>query len=303
MLSCISDFDMNKMWHKLSILCNVFVGYLLKIKYDLFLIDMKQQNKKQTVDLIVSLTSYGRRVSDNVVYYTILSILNQTVLPKRVILWLDCDNWNSRNIPKKISRLLSFGVDIRYCKDLYSYKKIIPALKAFPEEVILTIDDDVIYPKSFISDFWNAHLNYPNRICASCMSRPIFSNGNLLPYNSWVDSAYGVCAPIEIPKGVGGVLYPVGALNGEVLNESVFLKLAKDADDIWLWIMAIKNMTPKYKIKMRGNLYSFDALYQYFHHGAALNHSNVKCFKNDVQIKALIDYYNIDMENISNVKY
>ena len=71
--------------------------------------------------IIVSLTSYGRRV-ESVVYYTLVSLLKQRLMPDKIVLWLDNDNWCDNNLPPKISKLKQYGVDILYCKDIRSYK-------------------------------------------------------------------------------------------------------------------------------------------------------------------------------------
>lgn len=58
------------------------------------------------------MTSYGRRVEKSVVYYSLVSILRQTVKPDRIILCLDGIKWNDENLPKKLvslkKKVLSF---------------------------------------------------------------------------------------------------------------------------------------------------------------------------------------------------
>ncbi len=44
-------------------------------------------------DIIISLTSYGKRVEDTLPY-TLYSLLIQTVMPKKIAVFLDNDNWN-----------------------------------------------------------------------------------------------------------------------------------------------------------------------------------------------------------------
>ena len=51
------------------------------------------------------MTSYGRRVEKSVVYYSLVSILRQTVKPDRIILCLDGIKWNDENLPKKLVSL------------------------------------------------------------------------------------------------------------------------------------------------------------------------------------------------------
>ena len=106
------------------------------------------RNEDET-DVIVSLTSYGKRVTDSVPY-AIFSIFTQSVLPNRIVLWLDNDNWNDNNLPYLLKRIQKSGLEIYYCDDIRSYKKLIPALRKFPNNPIITIDDDFYYNKDFI---------------------------------------------------------------------------------------------------------------------------------------------------------
>ena len=66
------------------------------------------------------------------------------------------------------------------------------------------------------------------------------------------------------------------------------LLYAPKADDVWFWGASIVAGTPKRKINWEFHTVSYDAIYQYFHQGSALQHSNVKGHEitNDTQIAA-----------------
>ena len=87
-----------------------------------------------THTVTVSLTSYGDRVYS--VCYVIYSILMQSVQPNRIILWLSEQEYNDENLPQSLKDLRSRGVEIAYCPDYRSYKKIIPTLRKYSEDVI-----------------------------------------------------------------------------------------------------------------------------------------------------------------------
>ena len=90
--------------------------------------------------LVVSLTTFGQRVFD--VHLVVESIMQQTVLPNRIILWLDETEFNESSLPLSLKKMQQRGLEIRYCPNLRSYKKIIPTLKLVPEATVITIDDD-----------------------------------------------------------------------------------------------------------------------------------------------------------------
>jgi hypothetical protein len=46
-----------------------------------------------------------------------------------------------------------------------------------------------------------------------------------------------------IQTGVGGVLYPPGALETSMLDQAVFMAIAPTTDDIWFWAAAVARGT------------------------------------------------------------
>ena len=239
----------------------------------------------------------------NVVFYTIASLLRQTIQPSKIVLWLAEDEWNENSIPQKLRKLQEKGVEICYCKDLRSYKKLIPSLEKYPFSTIITVDDDMIYSSDTIETLIAAHERMPNEIICTVARKPIIEKGLPKKYNEWEDS---LISPFDdnsqgvnlFPVGVGGVLYPVGSLHDDVVKEYLFMKYCPLADDIWFWFCGWRKHTVKRFVKKRGNDYSFDSLYQYFHKGSALTHANSQEDQNDVQLKELFRCYNIgEIEN------
>lgn len=62
-------------------MCNK--GYFYKWLVDLHIYNVPKLNIDEAANVIVSLTSYGRRIESNVLYYTLVSILRQSVSPKK----------------------------------------------------------------------------------------------------------------------------------------------------------------------------------------------------------------------------
>ena len=91
---------------KILVLWHAILGYIYKWLVDLKIINIPTlKNNKREKELIVSLTSYGRRISKSIVYYTLVSILRQSIQPDRIILWIDKTKWNEDNIPNKLKML------------------------------------------------------------------------------------------------------------------------------------------------------------------------------------------------------
>lgn len=284
---------MKQIISKLRILANAITGYLVKYKMDIFGIgEIEPLQKKDKDNFIVSLTSYGRRVK-SVVYYTLVSLLKQTERPSKIILWLDY-SWYDDKIPRKIKDLSKYGVEIKYCKDIKSYKKLIPALSMFPKDIIITVDDDMIYNKDLLKSLMDGYRNN-GKIQCTIAGLPRIDGETVSPYNSWLSISEACESKHLVPIGVGGVLYPPGSLHKEVLNEDAFSKLAPNADDLWFWTMAKMHGSSHACVELRKPNYTFDALYQYFHKGSALTHDNAGEGKNDMQLKKILNYYHINL--------
>ena len=204
--------------------------------------------------LVISLTSYPPRIDASC--KAIESILNQE-LPSGslVVLYLSETDFPDKNqLPKFIINQFKKGnLLIKWEKEnLKSFKKLIPAIRDFPNNPILTIDDDVIYPPGFVLELYKEFLINPDQIHCNRCRRIIFKQkGVFSPYISW---------PIENQKepliasydllftGVGGVLYPPNSLNGLVSNSSLFMQLCPNGDDFWFWLMALLNGTKIHRI-------------------------------------------------------
>ena len=291
------------MLHKLSILLNAIHGEILKIWYCLEFVHIPYGITKNSCfegeRLIVSLTSYGRRVK-SVLPFTIISLLRQTYKPDMIILWLDSDNWNDDNLPKKLVKLKQYGLTIKYCKDLKSYKKLIPALEMFPNDIIVTCDDDIFYKKDMLERLMKEYEKDPTRIYVHRAHRLKFSErGELLPYNDWENEISGVAGNLVFPTGVAGCLYNRSLLYKDICREDLFMKLAPKADDVWFFFMEVLQRTPRYVLPYRGYIYiPLDGFYQYFHKEASLAASNCKESQNDVQIRNVMNYYHLISQDL-----
>lgn len=200
----------------------------------------------KSTKLIASLTSYSHRVLD--VDKVIKSLKSQTYELDKILLWLDEDEYSFQTLPDQLKSLIDSKFEVHFCQNLKSYKKLIPTLKLYSNDNIITFDDDIIISNNVVKDLFDAHCESPDAIIAL---RGRFINldqkGNFLNYHKWqvvnnnvkLFSKFGI-----IPIGFGGVLYPASSLHKEVLNETLFMDIADNADDIWFKCLAMLNGTP-----------------------------------------------------------
>lgn len=200
------------------------------------------KDEKREKKIIVSLTSYSKRFQS--VCWSIDSIFCQSVKADKVILYLD----EGEKIPERLSNLQSRGLEIQVRPErMRSHKKYYYAMKEYPEDIVITIDDDVYYEKDMIKLLLESYKKYPNAVSAKRVHRILKdSSGNLLNYNSWDEEYDKMLEPSMqlLATGVGGVLYPPKCMSEELFNAEVFMSICLQADDVWLKFMQILNETP-----------------------------------------------------------
>lgn len=201
-----------------------------------------QECRKETI--VVSLTSFPQRIMD--ISYTLYSLLKQTLKPDKTILWLAEEQFPQKedDLPKDVLDFRKKGLEIRWCEDLRSYKKLIPALKVFPHANIVTADDDIYYPSDWLEKLYLAHLRHPGCIVAHRTHLIRLKNKKILPYEEWKKAVSLNQETFSLfATGCGGILYPEGALDKRVFDRRSFEELCPNADDIWFWAMAVLNGT------------------------------------------------------------
>ncbi len=194
-------------------------------------------------NVIVSLTTHGRRIYE--VYLAIESIMQGSVKPNRIILWLASDR-QDKELPQTLINQTNRGLEIKYTEEIGPYTKLIPTLKEYPESLIITIDDDILYPYDTIELLISAHRNNPNCICANrILDIQLDKQGNPTSIPTWselLDKDHK--SKLNFFEGVGGVLYPPQSFTSEVFNQSVFKSICPTADDVWFNCMAMLAKTP-----------------------------------------------------------
>jgi len=198
----------------------------------------------------VSLTSTSERIDQ--VHQTIESILNQELKADKVILWLSQEphlvdkGINPEDLNASLRSLLNQGLEIRWTKNTGPYRKAIPILKESEAagSVLVTADDDIVYPSDWLKNLVKYHVAFPGAIiCYRGFYMKGFSEGKLTPYMRWKRDKGTEPSLSVFPTGKDGVLYPANSFNQEVFNESKYMALAPTADDVWLKAMSLLNHT------------------------------------------------------------
>ena len=229
-------------------------------------------------DFIASLTTFPARIG--ILKYALHSIFSQTLNAKRVILVLSADEFGvdlmrdsadsagdsakltdstdstkltkltdstlDSTLPSEILAFKKYGLEIMWvAQNLRQYNKIIPILRTFPNENIITLDDDIYYNPRTFETLYHAHLSDKGIIWAHKTRLVPFSANKIADFFEWKIIRKKHKNLQNLPKfdifleGCGGVFYPPNALYGDCLDSGKFMHLAPKADDIWLWSMAL----------------------------------------------------------------
>lgn len=144
--------------------------------------------------IIVSCTSYGKRI-DNL-RHVFMSIVTQSLKPDVIVLNLA----HGEVIPERLANFMGKYKDlfrVNYVENTYVWKKFIPTFELYPEDIIICIDDDFIYPSYMIQDFVDTYTANPtkpvsgNRVtlyglqchcgCASLVKKEFFDGIEITP--------------------------------------------------------------------------------------------------------------------------
>lgn len=245
---------------------------------------IKNKNK---IPVLVSLTSIPTRL--NTLDIVVKSLLNQSVLPEKIYLWLHHDLKDK--LPKQLAKLQSDIFEIKYSNLTCSHRKLIHTLKENPTKNIVTCDDDLIYREKWLENLYNEHLKLPNDVIANTTTQIRFNdNGEYLSFIEWrkVDENPPKYRLLGI--GAWGIFYPPNSLSKQVFDEDLFLRLTPKADDLWFKGMSLlkgTNVTqasniPKEPIPIIGS------------QKVSLKKENVDKMRNDNQWKALSDHFKLN---------
>ncbi|WP_074395199.1 glycosyltransferase [Halomonas sp. HL-93] len=243
--------------------------------------------------LIVSLASYTPRFEN--LHLTLRSLLLQGMKPDVFILWLAEEE--KSEIPQAVWQLEEYGLSIRFCEDIRSYKKIIPTLREFPNSFIVTADDDLYYEPNWLKgllDSWGG--DYKTVVAHRAHKIRLDNKGNPKPYRQWKWEV----GPDELSDGLifptsgAGVLYPPRIFHQDITNQKRFMEICSTADDIWLFWMASLNRAKVKKTKYNFKIIEWPSLAS---GETGLWKENIYKGGNDLAVKKLMAEYGFPASN------
>ena len=226
---------------------------------DLATLDRAHQAAAERSVVIVTLTTIPSRLP--YIEDTLKSLLRQTRLPAGIRLYVPAFSARENRpyeIPQRLRQLAS--VTIHACSDLGPATKFIPALTSLPpDQLVLAVDDDRIYPPNLVADLeaaarartdaaygfsgWIAPkdlIDKPTTVIANLLERPpvpIYAQRQRRP------------RPVDVLQGTGGYLIrPRFFALDRLVDYSAAPAAARSVDDVW---MSAHCMVDKFVIPAR----------------------------------------------------
>jgi hypothetical protein len=197
---------------------------------------------------VVSLTTISSRISQ--VVKTIETITTQTFPPHSINLYISeepyliDDGISDKN--DNLKKIIDLGANVYMVKNIGPYRKQYPIIwqlrkgNASPEAMLVTIDDDVIYPPGILKQLTDAAC-INDAIVAHRGREIAFNNGNIVDYMKFIVPKNKISC-LNLATGINGILYKLKYFPND-LSEYMGPFLAPTADDIWCkWVAAIRGI-------------------------------------------------------------
>ena len=240
--------------------------------------------------MIVSLTTYPARIHS--LAPVLESLYNQDRKADEIVLWLAEEEFpgKEQDLPVYLTELVSQQkLTIRWCDNLKPHKKYFYAFQEYADDLIVTVDDDLLYSKNMLSSLYNSYLMYPDAVSAVRVHLMLLSeDGNILPYNAWIretDCCLLTPSMQLFATGGAGTLYPPELFRKEFLDRDAINENSPLADDLWLKAMELLSGVPVVAARLREPLE-----YVPGSQGDALKHVNDEQKQNDVQLGKIIQW-------------
>ncbi len=247
--------------------------------------------------IIVSLTSFPARF--DTLDICIKSLFAQSVKPDKIVLYLgtECDDVP---LPERLTELEKYGLEIKKgYADIRPHKKYLFAMQEYPEDIIITVDDDLMYDRNMIKSLLESYKRNPNAVSARRVHRITSSGGDLEPYDKFDKCWTSTTEPshILLSTNGAGTLFPPHILPEEAFDIDTIKKLCLDADDIWIKFMLIKKGVPVVWVKshqsMPPEIPGTQRIALYYANTDKENSNNDRC------IQAMEDHFNIHLADYS----
>ena len=206
--------------------------------------------------VIISLTTTDFRLP--IFKYCLLSLLNQTKGPDKIIINISKEPYlldkGIQTIPTWLKEFKHQGlIEIKYVKNIGSYRKLLPTLleNISDEDLVITCDDDIIYGPTWLENLVDESHKNPDSIVFSLGRKP---NKNIFgltqSYRFWPLVTETTKEQYIIPIGAGGIVYRKRLLDEKFLYDSSIRSIASKQDDLFFFVASYRQGASYYRAQM-----------------------------------------------------
>lgn len=211
-------------------------------------------NVEKKHPIIISFTTIDSRIDH--IKPMIDSLLEQTLPADKINLYISQEKGvlnkgiEQKQIPEFIKNLVDLKkINLIFTKDLGPHTKLIPCLKEHWNQdcIIITVDDDRIYPNNLVETFYKYYLK-ENCIITYRSKKMVFENNNLLSIKKYLrwPKAHGKDL-FNFALGVDGVLYKPEFFTEQIFDEKGIMCSARE-DDVWFNLIRLIKKIPVFVI-------------------------------------------------------
>lgn len=220
--------------------------YLKVRKVSLETCDQYYSKNENISEIIISLTTIPERIED--LQLVCKSLLVQTLRPKSINLYIPYHSYRNGKeyiIPEYLKNLENITIH-RVENDFGPATKSIPAIiTCEQDQLILVVDDDNIYPETYVEDLAEASEVVDNKIISvtgwrvpeDLIDKPttLWSNINMIPPTPVLGTRLKIPYQVDIVQGYSGYLLKPKYFNIDELidYDSAPVEL-RFVDDVWI---------------------------------------------------------------------
>lgn len=201
------------------------------------------------------------------------SLSNQSLMPDEIILWVPRRYERLNQIIEEVPGYFNhYPVEVKFCDvDYGPFTKLRPSLDyCNDDDIIVTCDDDTLYPKHWFKNLVEYSQKYPDK-CIGYRGR-VFDKKDRLRYEKskvYFGSGWRSHRRVDLVTGTWGVLYKKQFFDSYIYSDD-FKKMFM-VDDIWISGNLAKAGTERIIIKDPGfnkdnpsadGLYLIDSLWE-----------------------------------------
>jgi hypothetical protein len=218
---------------------------------------------------------------------TLKSLLIQNHYSFKIIIWISNDDYQAIN--KSLRKYCRYGITLRRANpNLGSFNKYHHIALEEQTLPIVTADDDIIYPRNWLTTLETSARKYPDEI-VGLRGIVVMKNDKkgVSEYVSWKRAEVSSSHDLLVLNTGAGTFYPANTFGQESIQNNDFLRISPTGDDLWMFALAVQNRTKRRiadaavreiipaTLRQKNSLWSV----------------NVGESRNDIQFRQILEYF------------